>query len=282
MSSSPAVTLISEDELKKVINGDRLFKHRQKLLGLIPKGKDSAFGDFPRLRSSSVSGGNFLTIRPKRILSHLQGIPPPSTGIFSPAPIQPTQFRRFYLRGDLPISIQHGTPNTVGWKVDIKSLSYSDYLPLFLEGLREKEDPYRFMAVQGSHDLISHAEETQVLEVIPQLIIPTKAALDTRDPEVIVTVCKLLQAMLMIGGGSRAIGEALVPFYRQLMPTMSIYKSCNINIGDKIDYDQRKRHCLGDLIYETLNMMEELGGQDAFINIKYMIPTYESIFKFSQ
>ena len=33
---------------------------------------------------------------------------------------------------------------------------------------------------------------------------------------------------------------------------------------------------LGDLIVETLEMFEIHGGEDAFINIKYMIPTYES------
>ena len=40
--------------------------------------------------------------------------------------------------------------------------------------------------------------------------------------------------------------------------------------------DQQKRKTLGDLIVETLEMFEIHGGEDAFINIKYMIPTYES------
>jgi hypothetical protein len=46
--------------------------------------------------------------------------------------------------------------------------------------------------------------------------------------------------------------------------------------GDKIDYQQRKAINLGDLIQETLDLLEVRGGEDAFINIKYMIPTYES------
>jgi len=33
---------------------------------------------------------------------------------------------------------------------------------------------------------------------------------------------------------------------------------------------------LGELIDETLEIFETHGGEDAFINIKYMIPTYES------
>ena len=48
----------------------------------------------------------------------------------------------------------------------------------------------------------------------------------------------------------------------------------NATLG--MDYSQRKRECLGDLIQETLEIFEKNGGEDAFINIKYMIPTYES------
>ena len=33
---------------------------------------------------------------------------------------------------------------------------------------------------------------------------------------------------------------------------------------------------IGDLLNQTLELMEVTGGEDAFINIKYMIPTYES------
>jgi DNA-directed RNA polymerase III subunit RPC1 len=33
---------------------------------------------------------------------------------------------------------------------------------------------------------------------------------------------------------------------------------------------------VGDLIQETLEILEQYGGEDAFINIKYMVPTYES------
>jgi hypothetical protein len=47
-------------------------------------------------------------------------------------------------------------------------------------------------------------------------------------------------------------------------------------MSDHIEYGQRKKTNLGDLISETLETMERHGGPDAFINIKYMIPTYES------
>lgn len=73
-----------------------------------------------------------------------------------------------------------------------------------------------------------------------------------------------------------SIGEDLVPFFRQLLPVCNLFRSKNKNIGDKIDYAQRKNENLGDLIQETLEVLERYGGEDAYINIKYMIPTYES------
>jgi hypothetical protein len=184
-----------------------------------------------------------------------------------------TEFRRFYERGDLPIQIEHrGVHNRIGWKVDIEKLDYHHYLPIFFDGLREKEEPYRFLAVQGVFDMLEHGG-SKILPVIPQLIIPVKTALNTRDPQVICTVLKVLQQMVVSG---EMIGEALVPYYRQILPIFNIFKNGNMNIGDRIDYSQQKRKTLGDLIVETLEMFEVHGGEDAFINIKYMIPTYES------
>jgi hypothetical protein len=45
----------------------------------------------------------------------------------------------------------------------------------------------------------------------------------------------------------------------------------NKNIGDGIDYGQQQYDCLGELISDTLSLFEQRGGEDAFINIKYMV-----------
>jgi hypothetical protein len=47
-------------------------------------------------------------------------------------------------------------------------------LPIFFEGIREKQDPYRFLAVQGVFDMLEKGG-AKVLPVIPQLIIPIKS-----------------------------------------------------------------------------------------------------------
>ncbi len=68
----------------------------------------------------------------------------------------------------------------------------------------------------------------------------------------------------MIVKSSDLSGEALVPYYRQLLPIFNLYRNHNKNIGDKIDYAQRKKKNLGDLIQETLEIMEMNGGEVQF------------------
>ncbi|KAG6610613.1 sporangia induced parkin coregulated protein [Phytophthora cinnamomi] len=181
------------------------------------------------------------------------------------------------------IIIDHGgVRNMVAWKVDITKLDFHHYLPIFFDGLREVEEPYAFLSEQGIKDMLINASN-KVLPVIPQLIIPIKNALNTRNAGIIVKTLHILQLMVTCesaaqpGSGPGLIGQALVPYYRQILPVLNIFIRKNDNIGDAIDYGQRKQLNLGDLIQQTLEIMESHGGDDAFINIKYLVPTYQSV-----
>jgi hypothetical protein len=184
-----------------------------------------------------------------------------------------TEFAMFYDRGDFPIMLEHDTKgNKIAWKVEIEKLDFHHYLPLFFDGLKETKFPYNFFARQGIHDMLEHGGN-RILPVVPQLIIPIKEALETKNMAIMCTTLKIMQHLIVSG---EMVGEALVPYYRQLLPILRQYKSYNKNIGDKIDYSQMKRENVGDLIEETLQGFELHGGEDAFINIKYMVPVYES------
>lgn len=86
---------------------------------------------------------------------------------------------------------------------------------------------------------------------------------------------KMLQLLVQ---SCDSAGPSLVAFYRQLLPMFNLFHIQNVNCGDHIDYGHNKCMNLGDLVDETLQVFERYGGQDAFINIKYMVPTYESYF----
>ena len=55
-----------------------------------------------------------------------------------------------------------------------------------------------------------------------------------------------------------------------------LYALITVNLGDRIEYTQMNQENVGDLVQGTLELLERYGGEDAFINIKYMVPTYES------
>ena len=151
-------------------------------------------------------------------------------------------------------------------------MDYHHYLPMFFDGLRETTHPYEFFARQGVHDMLEHGG-AKILPVIPQLIIPIKRALNMRNAKILCTTLKVLQHLVV---SAEMVGEALVPYYRQILPILNIFKSKNLNSGDGIDYSQQRRENVGDLVQETLEAFEQYGGDDAYINIKYMVPTYES------
>nr|XP_020446837.1 parkin coregulated gene protein [Monopterus albus] len=198
---------------------------------------------------------------------------PPAAGAFQERPTKSTTFRKFYERGEFPVALQFSAKgNCIAWKVAFEKLDYHHLLPLFFDGLCETAHPYEFLARQGVHDLLKNGGP-KIQPVVPQLIIPIKNALNTRNRQVICTTLKVLQHLVMSGD---MVGEALVPYYRQILPILNIFKNMNINSGDGIDYSQQKRENIGDLIQETLEVFERYGGEDAFINIKYMVPTYES------
>lgn len=105
----------------------------------------------------------------------------------------------------------------------LDKLDYSLYLPLFFDGLSETQHPYTKFARQGVQDLLANGGD-KIYAIIPQLIIPIKNALNTKNIEVMCTVLKIIQQLV---NASDLIGPALIPFYRQLLPVFNAYKMRN-------------------------------------------------------
>jgi len=216
-------------------------------------------------------GGNSSSLAMKKQKEQSK---PAKSGVYSAsADDSTTLFKKYYDRGDLPISVNaQGANRKVTWKLEPELLDYHLYLPIFFEGLRETQEPYQFLADQGCEELLERGG-SKILPVLPQLIIPIKKALATKKMDILCKMFKKLQKLVL---SNEMVGEALVPYYRQILPVFNLFKHKRLNIGDKIDYSQRKNETIADLIQETLEIFERHGGEDAYINIKYMIPTYES------
>jgi len=293
-----ASKLIVEDHLRGMLAKSQNINYKPWKNKYAPSNPHSPFGDFPKesinkkqqsTKMDQVHESSQAQTTIKVTSSMGQGLggkstsllqkketfsaPKPISGAYSKRIIVASEFRRFYDRGDLPIKVDHqGSVTKIQWKISPEQLDYHHYLPIFFDGLREKIDPYRFLSIMGTYEMLEKGGP-KILPVIPQLIIPIKTALNSRDPDIVQITLKVLQKLVTSG---EMIGEAMVPYYRQILPIFNLYKSKNANLGDKIDYGQRKKSNLGELIQETLELFEQTGGEDAFINIKYMIPTYES------
>ncbi|XP_025836894.1 parkin coregulated gene protein-like [Agrilus planipennis] len=148
-------------------------------------------------------------------------LPPPKCNVLKPRPPKSTQFRVHYKRGELPIALDAN--RRLSWKVDIHKLDYHHYLPMFFDGLCETEAPYKLFAETAIYDMLTYGPH-KVFPCIPQLIIPLKTALNTKSKAIMCTVLKVMQALVKCDD---MVGEALVPYYRQLLPVLNLYKERN-------------------------------------------------------
>lgn len=190
-----------------------------------------------------------------------------------PRPAQ-TDFQKYYARGDFPVSVNFsGANRALKWLVEPAAIDLGRYLPLFLLGLTETEEPFVFLGEQSSLQAIA-ANGEKLAEILPDLILPVKFALDSADPLIVVRGLKVLQAML---AANKKLAEALVPFYKNLLPAFNRNVHRNLHLGHHTEFSQQKRQNVSDLMIETLGLLETHGGPDAFANIKYMIPLYESV-----
>ncbi|OQR88089.1 hypothetical protein ACHHYP_07581 [Achlya hypogyna] len=230
-------------------------------------------GRLKELQKSTVSSASRVRSNQSPPPKAPKDTAPKPSGAYKARPAEKTKFRYFYDRGDLPLRVNfNGAVRKVQWQVDITTLDYTHYLPLFFEGLRELDEPYKFLALNGTLDLLERGGDRS-LTCIPHLILPIKQNLMTRQPAILCTQMKVLQKLVLL---CPYAGEALVPYYRQLLTIFNLFITKRVNCGDAIDYGQQRNENLGDLIFETLYILERHGGEDAFVNIKYMIPTYES------
>ena len=69
------------------------------------------------------------------------------------------------------------------------------WLPIFIEGIREYEEPYRFLSIMGAMDLIDEAGP-RLNGFAVDLVQPLKKALDNREPTVVCIAIELMKAVL--------------------------------------------------------------------------------------
>ncbi|GMH84776.1 hypothetical protein TrVE_jg5267 [Triparma verrucosa] len=187
---------------------------------------------------------------------------------------------RRYTRGELPCTVEHRSSGlALSWMCPLHNLDYEHYLPIFMDGVRCAEGSvHSFIARQGVYELIQDAlgHSDRVLDVIDLCVLPLRYALSTKRSDVVLAVVNIIKQLCTV---HPAVGPRLIPHYRQILGILNLfYCKGGKNLGDAMDYKQFNSDDLVVPIAEVLEMMERTGGPNAFVNIKFMVPTYTSAF----
>jgi len=252
MTKSEAAKLTIADARQALMSHDYAIKQRDRRAGLVPRGADSVFGDFP---ADYVISSKFLkqSFQPKPLRNS------DSTSLYGLYPTQRRSFtsttlRKLHDSGHLPLHVTQ-TEGVSPWKTNINDIDMHLFLPIFIEGLREREDPYRFLAVDGTFRIIEHCMQTdKLLSVLPQLILPLKTTAEIRNP---LTISLTAKVILEMAQTSPNLAASLVTYLRQLLPPFAQLYPADAAVNSLLEF-------FGDAP----------GGFNA---IKTVIPTFELV-----
>lgn len=162
----------------------------------------------------------------------------------------------------------------LAWSRTLDRADILSFLPLFIEGMLEKTNPYRYVAIHGSNELAAMADVDTLVASLPLIVPGLKKLLESNCRHNIVNALKLIQSLTKT---DKKVAYALVPYYRVLLFQCALFRSKKRCTIDKIDYAELKRdgRMVGEIVEETLDLLEATGGPDAFANIKWMVSTFE-------
>lgn len=248
-----------------------------------------------RAASLSLHAARYVANKPPQVAV-------PKADAFKEQKSKPTTFRHLYERGDLPLRVNGGVHKYVAWHLGddyrpagkqapsqtaaggadyeeakgrfLAALDYDVYLPLFFDGLREKGEPCRFLAVRGLYELLEAADASKVNPTVSRLVLPIRQALNTKEPAIVRRTIVALRQLVSVTpdpvSGAR-VGEALLPYLRHFLPIFNLFKSNAKFARNADDYSIS----LGELMDETLHLFAAEGGHGAAREINRLVPLWE-------
>eukprot|EP00392_Amoebophrya_sp_AT5.2_P016587 g16860.t1 len=186
-----------------------------------------------------------------------------------------SKFRKMFERGDLPIAIKHGAKMTLEWRIPVESINTRIFLPIFIDGIRERKFPFNYVSFEGTMSMIKSLNEERLLSALPEAMQSIHRNMVEKDRNVICKCIKVLRELVPRGP---AIGEAMIPHYKLFLPILNLFVCEWRNLGDEMDFAQRHEdgRNIAIMSQELLQLLERAAPDAAFFNIKYAIPTYES------
>eukprot|EP00164_Ancoracysta_twista_P004498 GFYU01006064.1.p1 GENE.GFYU01006064.1~~GFYU01006064.1.p1 ORF type:complete len:288 (-),score=65.29 GFYU01006064.1:321-1184(-) len=172
-----------------------------------------------------------------------------------------TNFSQAYQAGNIPARINHGSvKSTLKWDTAPEEMyTYDPLLVLCCEGLAETQHPYVFVSRTALKELLAaDVDGEKTIPLLPKVIPVLRHTFAVNKTDDVFKAT--LEAIRNL---SAAVGPALNEYLSLLLVQIS-----------KKAFDKAHR----DNVTETLQQLEENGGDEALTTIKSKVPTYTSIF----
>lgn len=110
-------------------------------------------------------------------------------------------------------------------QVHYGEVDFVKFLPCFFEGLHEKRDPLKFLARQGTHELLEYIDSPTLIESLPAVMQQIYALFETNDMDVYCETLKSVQTLVLT---HPTVGPELVrvcgpPSRARMMYVLSLY-----------------------------------------------------------
>ncbi|KAI6172036.1 Parkin coregulated protein [Aphelenchoides besseyi] len=184
-----------------------------------------------------------------------------------------TKFVKFYEDRQLPVRVVNSsTKRNIEWLVNPAELTPTETCELIQKiccGLSIERPPYDMIALRTFQDLISLNDSAHcIARTLNDVMLNIRLGLQ-RGIKKRMEMLDLLRRISALNG----IGPVLIPYYRMLLPALR--RVTPTVITENIATSERDR--LNEEILHTLHDLERSGGRHAFINIKYILPDYQSV-----
>lgn len=171
----------------------------------------------------------------------------------------------------------HPSGGSVLWEVEPQLLDYDTYLPMFVGGLCELEEPYALFARRGTADLLARADDPDVASLVPILIPELRNGLAEEDPGICAAAIVSLQQLIRVGKATR---KAVLGFVRKLLPCLRrvlLRQSWSGYEDGALDAASRSSPDMTSLVEDTLQLLHKYGGKEVYKLIKTVCPTFQGM-----
>uniref|UniRef100_A0AC35TI25 Parkin coregulated gene protein homolog n=1 Tax=Rhabditophanes sp. KR3021 TaxID=114890 RepID=A0AC35TI25_9BILA len=189
------------------------------------------------------------------------------------------RFKEAYQSRELPLVPVDGIrKKTISWNVDVNRLdmlSLRDLIQKCVWGFPCNEMLYEAIALEAFDSLLSVSGTSHIIpQMLSEIVQSCRKALDYGNDIKKVKILEIVQKIVQIPH----VGFALIPYYKQLLPPLrKPYSRIAFSMNQSSNHLSYK---LTHSIHTTLVVLEETGGQNSLINIKYIIPHYQSTKQF--